>query len=83
MSDNIAADDLRQEVEAIERLESEKAGIAEDLKERYACVKSKGYDTKTVRKIIAIRKKEREVVSQEQAMLSTYMVALGMQYALL
>lgn len=83
MSDNVSADELRLEIEAIERLEEEKAGIAEDIKDRYAGAKSKGFDPKIIRKVVAVRKKKREVIQEEQALLETYMSALGMQYALL
>lgn len=79
MSDNIAVDILRQHVEAIERLESEKAGIGDDIKDRYLALKSDGFDVKVIRKLIAMRKKRPEDRTQEEAVLATYAAALGMQ----
>src|ERR1700744_2831570 len=52
----IAADELRLLIERIERLEGEKKAIADDVKEVYAEGKARGYDTKTMRKIVALRK---------------------------
>lgn len=75
----VAADELRLLIERAERLEEEKKGIADDIKEVMAEAKSRGYDVKAIRKILAIRKKKREVYQEEQAILHTYMHALGMQ----
>lgn len=80
---NIAADELRLLIERAERLESEKQGIADDIKDVMGEAKSRGYDPKAIRKIIALRRKKREAVQEEQAILETYLSALGMQYALL
>ena len=74
----IAADHLRQIVERIERLEEEKAEVAEQIKEVYAEAKGTGFDTKTLRKIVALRKKDPEERSEEEAMLDLYLSALGM-----
>lgn len=79
MSDNFAADTLRQHVEAIERLESEKQGIADDVKDRYLALKSEGFDAKVVRKLVAMRKKDPNDRTTEEAVLATYMAALNMQ----
>lgn len=79
MSDVIAADELRLLVERIERLEEEKKGIADDIKDVYGEAKSRGYDGKALRKIVAIRKKKREEYQEEEAILDTYMAALGMK----
>lgn len=79
MSDNIAADQLRLHVEALERLASEKAGIAEDEKERFALAKSDGFDVKALRQLLAMRKKRQDERTQEEAVLATYAAALGMQ----
>lgn len=80
---NIAADELRLLIERAERLEEEKRGLADDIKDVMAEAKSRGYDPKAIRKIIALRRKKREAVQEEQAILETYLSALGMQYALL
>lgn len=76
MSDG--ADNLRLHVEAIERLESEKAGISEDLKERYSLAKSEGYDTKALRRVVRERKKERQKRQEEEAIFQTYGQQLGL-----
>jgi uncharacterized protein (UPF0335 family) len=65
-------------VERIEGLEAEKAGIAEDIKEIYAEAKGNGFDPKILRKLVAVRKRFAEDVAAEQALLATYMAALGM-----
>src|SRR5215210_6413860 len=69
---------LRHHVEAIERLEQEKADIAEVIKERYASLKSDGFDTKAVKAIIAQRKKKPDDVSEFEMLFDTYRAALGM-----
>jgi uncharacterized protein (UPF0335 family) len=74
----VAADELRQIVERVERLEEEKAGIAGDIKEVFAEAKGRGFDTKIIRKVIAIRKRDRAEIEEEQAILDLYMQALGM-----
>lgn len=79
MSENIAADQLRLLIERIERLEEEKKGIGDDIKDVYLELKATGFDVKTVRKIVAMRKKESHVRSEEELLLATYCAALGMQ----
>jgi len=74
----VAADELRLLIERAERLEEEKKGISDDIKDVLAEAKSRGYDTKAIRKIIAIRKKKREEYQEEEAILETYLHALGM-----
>lgn len=74
----VAADELRLLIERAERLEEEKRGIADDIKDVLAEAKSRGYDVKAIRKIIAIRKKKREEYQEEEAILETYLNALGM-----
>ena len=69
---------LKQHVEAIERLEEEKAAIGEEIKERYAALKSDGFDVKVVKAIIAERKKKPEDVSEFEMLFDTYRAALGM-----
>jgi uncharacterized protein (UPF0335 family) len=69
---------LKAIVERIERLEADKAAIAGDIKEVYSEAKANGFDTKILRKVIALRKKETAVREEEQSMLEVYMAALGM-----
>ena len=75
---HVAADELRLLIERVERLEEEMKGIADDIKDVFAEAKSRGYDVKAIRKIVAIRKKKREEYQEEEAILETYMQALGM-----
>jgi len=75
---SVAADELRLIIERAERLEEEKKGIADDIKEVMAEAKSRGFDTKAIRKILAIRKKNKDDFQEEEMILETYMVALGM-----
>jgi uncharacterized protein (UPF0335 family) len=74
----VAADELRLLIERAERLEEEKKGIADDIKDVMAEAKSRGYDVKAIRKILSIRKKKREEYQEEEAILETYLHALGM-----
>lgn len=79
----VAADELRLLIERAERLEDEKKGIADDIKDVFAEGKSRGYDVKAMRKIMALRKIERtaggrEARQEQEAILETYMHALGM-----
>lgn len=69
---------LRSLVERIERLEEEKKTIAADIKEVYAEAKGHGFDTKILRKVISLRKKEAAEREEEQSMLDLYLSALGM-----
>ena len=74
----IAADELRQFVERYEHLEAEKKDIAEQMKEVMAEAKGRGYDTKALRKIIALRKRDKNDLAEEEAVLELYKTALGM-----
>lgn len=74
----VAADELRLLIERAERLEEEKKAIADDIKDVLSEAKSRGYDTKAIRKILQIRKKKKEEFQEEEAILETYMAALGM-----
>lgn len=80
MSDvhSVARDHLRAFVERIERLEEEKKTIADDIKDVYAEAKANGFDTKALRKIVAIRKQDQNERLEQEAVLDTYMAALGM-----
>ena len=74
----VAADELRLLIERAERLEEEKKGIADDIKDVMAEAKSRGYDAKAIRAIMRIRKQKREQYQEEQSILEVYMQALGM-----
>ncbi|GGO98606.1 uncharacterized protein (UPF0335 family) [Stakelama pacifica] len=74
----VAAEELRLLIERAERLEEEKKGIADDIKDVMSEAKSRGYDAKAIRKIMQIRKKKKEEYQEEEAILETYMHALGM-----
>ena len=76
---HVAADELRLLIERAERLEEEKKGISDDIKDVMAEAKGRGYDPKAIRKILSIRKKRAEEVQEENAILQIYMEALGMQ----
>lgn len=69
---------IKSIVERIEQLEDEKAMIAEDIKEVYAEAKGNGFDPKIIKKIIALRKQDAQKLKEEQALIATYMDALGM-----
>ena len=74
----VTADELRQFIERFERLDAEKKDIAEQQKEVMAEAKSRGYDTKVMRKVIALRKRDRDDIAEEEAVLEMYKEALGM-----
>ena len=74
----VTADELRQFVERFERLEIEKKDIADQQKEVMAEAKSCGYDTRIMRKIVSLRKRDLEDVAEEEAILTMYKTALGM-----
>jgi uncharacterized protein (UPF0335 family) len=78
MSDHIAADQLRLFIERIERLEEEKKSFADDIRDVYAEAKANGYDTKTMRAIVKLRKMEKHSRDEADALLETYRAALGM-----
>lgn len=73
-----AKDQLKAIVERIEHLEEEKKAIADDIKDVYAEAKGNGYDVKALRKIIRLRKQDKNERVEEEAILETYMHALGM-----
>jgi uncharacterized protein (UPF0335 family) len=74
----VTAGELRQFIERFERLETEKKDLAEQQKEVMAEAKSRGYDTKVIRKVIALRKRDKDDISEEEAVLEMYKEALGM-----
>jgi uncharacterized protein (UPF0335 family) len=73
-----AQEHLRQFVEQIERLEEEKKGITDDIKDKFAEAKAVGFDVKALRKILSLRKKSKDELDEEEAILATYMHALGL-----
>ncbi|MEZ5810048.1 MAG: DUF2312 domain-containing protein [Rhizobiaceae bacterium] len=77
-SQTVAAGQLRAFIERIERLEEEKKTISDDIKEVYAEMKGTGFDTKAVRTIVRLRKKDQAERQEEEAMIDLYKNALGM-----
>ena len=75
----IAGDRLRSLIERIERLEEEKRATSEDIKEVYAEAKGGGFDAKIMRQIVRIRKMDANELDEQEALLDTYMSALGMK----
>jgi uncharacterized protein (UPF0335 family) len=74
----IAKDQLRTIVERIERLEEEKKTIADDIKDVYSEAKANGFDIKAIRTVIALRKQDADERKEQEAILDTYLQALGM-----
>ncbi|MBF0627323.1 MAG: DUF2312 domain-containing protein [Magnetococcales bacterium] len=74
----IAGDVLLQYFERIERLEEEKVGIADDIKAVFLDAKSNGFDVKTMREILKIRKLERAALEEQETMMHLYREAIGM-----
>lgn len=74
----VTADELRQFIERIERLEQEKKDIADQIKEVFAESKSRGFDAKALKSIISLRKKDKDQLAEEEAVLELYKEALGM-----
>jgi uncharacterized protein (UPF0335 family) len=77
-SQTVAAGQLRAFIERIEKLEEEKQTIADDIKDVFAEMKGTGFDTKAVRTIIRLRKKDQAERQEEEAILDLYKAALGM-----
>lgn len=75
---SVTADELRQFIEQYEHLEAEKKDIAEQQKEIMSEAKGRGYDTKVMRKIMAMRKRDKDDLAEEEAILEMYKAALGM-----
>lgn len=73
----IAAEALRQFIERIERLDEEKSALTADIKGVYAQAKSQGFETKAVRQIVRLRKKDRQEREEEQAIIDLYLAAIG------
>jgi uncharacterized protein (UPF0335 family) len=75
---NSAQQQLRQLIEQIERLEEEKKGLGEDIKDKFLEAKSMGFDPKIMKQVLRLRKKNQNDRDEEQAILDTYLHALGM-----
>ncbi|SMH56971.1 DUF2312 domain-containing protein [Mesorhizobium australicum] len=78
-SQTVAAGQLKAFIERVERLEEEKQTISDDIKDVYAEMKGTGFDTKAVRTIIRLRKKDQAERQEEEAILDLYKAALGME----
>jgi len=78
MSESVAADELRLLIERIERLEEEKKGISDDIRDVYSEAKARGYDSKIMRQIVRLRKMETHDRQEMEAILDTYKAALGL-----
>lgn len=76
---NVTAEELRQIIEQYEEQDSEKKTVSERQKEILTEAKNRGYDTKIIRKIVTLRKKSKEAIEEENAILDVYMSALGME----
>lgn len=70
---------LRQYIEKVERLDEERRALAEDIKDVFAESKAQGFDPKIMKKVIALRRKDKHERDEEEALLATYCAALGMQ----
>ena len=76
---HVTGSELLQFIEQWERLDAEKKDIAEQQKEVMAEAKARGYDTKVMRKVIAMRKRDKDEIAEEEAVLDMYLEALGMR----
>ena len=77
-TDPLPGEEIRQFIERFEALDAQKKDLAEEMKEVMAEAKGRGYDTKVLRKIIAIRKRDKDDLAEEEAILDLYKQALGM-----
>lgn len=76
--DPTTAAQLKQYIERVERLEEERKGISDDIKDVYLEAKSTGFDPKTMRTIVRLRKMDKNARDESQALLETYSIALGL-----
>lgn len=74
----VTADELRQFIERFEQLEAEKKDVAEQQKELMAEAKGRGYNTKVMKKVVALRKRKPDDIAEEESALDMYKAALGM-----
>lgn len=75
---SVTAAELRQFIERIEHLEGEKKDFSDQIKEVYSEAKGRGYDVKVMRRVVAMRKRDRDSIVEENAILGIYLPALGM-----
>jgi uncharacterized protein (UPF0335 family) len=75
----VAGDHLKSFIERIERLEEEKKALGDDIRDVYAEAKGTGFDVKVIRQIIKIRKMDKDELDEQEALLETYLLALGMR----
>lgn len=75
---DVAGDELRSFIERLEQLEAEKKDTADQIKEVKAEAKGRGYDTKVITKILALRKRDPDDIAEEEAVMDLYKAALGM-----
>ena len=75
---NVTAEELRQFIERIEHINAEISDLTETRKEVFSEAKGRGYDTKVLRKLIAIRKRRADDLAEEEAILAVYKAAVGM-----
>jgi uncharacterized protein (UPF0335 family) len=75
----VAGDHLKSFIERIERLEEEKKALAEDIRDVYSEAKGNGFDVKVMRQIVKIRKMDKDDLDEQEALLETYLLALGMR----
>ncbi len=78
MTDNISAEQLRLLIERVERLEEEKRGISDDIKDVYAEAKATGFDVKTMKVIYRLRRMEKHHRDEAEMLLETYKTSLGL-----
>jgi uncharacterized protein (UPF0335 family) len=78
-SPNVSAEQLKLFIERIETLEGEKKGLADDIRDVYAEAKANGYDTKTMRAIVRLRRMDHNARAEQDALLETYKAALGLE----
>jgi uncharacterized protein (UPF0335 family) len=78
MTDNVSAEQLRLFIERVETLEEEKFGISSDIKDVYLEAKGTGFDSKTMKQIVKLRKMSRDARMESEALLETYRTALGL-----
>ena len=79
MSNSVSGEELKAFIERIERLEEEKAALAGDIRDVYSEAKANGSDTKIMRKIVTLRRKDHAERKEEEAIMELYLEALGMQ----
>lgn len=76
MTEVIAADQLKQYINKIERLESEKADIADDIKQVFDEAKANGFDTKIMKQVMKLKKLDKDSLAEQEAVLDLYRAAL-------